>query len=408
MDITVRSIETGDLPDFVRANELAFGHHATDEDVEVERAVSEPARSLAALDGDRIVGTCGAYSLTLTVPGGTVPLAGVTQVGVVPTHRRRGILTALMRRQLDDLRDRGECLAGLWTAEGGIYGRFGYGPAAQLAQFDIERHRAAFAGPPLSPDGTITMVGREAAMAAMPEIYEAVRPHRPGMLVRTGPWWEHVFADTEHFRDGAGPYFFALRRAPDGTLDGYAVYRVKGGWTDRGPDHEVRVRELLATSPGAYDALWRYCVETDLAARIRAWNRPADEPLMLMLADPQRLGLRVKDSLWLRLVDVPRALASRAYSVHDELVFGVHDAFCPWNEGSYRLESTAQGVRCEPVEGGADLVLDAADLGAAYLSGTRFSTLAQAGRVREETPGALDRAEGLFAARVTPWCSNIF
>ncbi|HEX9312296.1 MAG TPA: GNAT family N-acetyltransferase [Actinomycetota bacterium] len=407
MDLEFRPISPEEFRAYYLAIESAFGHIPTDEEIEIERVLAELDRSTAVFDGSDIVGSAAAYTLELTVPGGMLPMAGVTGVAVVPTHRRRGILTELMRRQLVDVHDREEPLAGLWASEGSIYQRFGYGPGTLQARFTIERTRTAFARP-LPPDpGQVRMVDRDQAMAAMPAAYERIRPEIPGMVSRSGAWWTPLFSDTEHERDGASPLFFVLHEA-EGRTDGYAAYRVKGGWENGAPTGQARVHELMAANPAAYGALWRFVLNLDLVATVSTWRRPADEPLLFMLAEPRRLRLGLSDALWLRLIDVPAALAARSYAGEGRLVLEVRDELCPWNEGRRELVAGPDGGDCRPTRDEPDLWVDVADLAAVYLGGTTFERLRWAGRLSASSDEAVRRADGLFRTPRAPWCPNVF
>jgi predicted acetyltransferase len=406
MDVEIRPVTLEEFEKYLRSTERAFGHHPSAEEIEGERRVFEPERSLAVFDGDSIVGTTGAFSLEVTVPGGGVPMAGVTAVGVAPTHRRRGLLTMMMRRQLDDVRDLGEPLAGLWASEGAIYQRFGYGMAAHACQIEIERPWTSFARP-YEWRGSVRLVEKDEAMGLMPPIMDRVADATPGMWKRSQPFWQHHFADLERWRDGASALFFAVYESPEGP-DGYTAYRVKHDWSGGVAKSTLKVRELMAATPEATAALWRSCFDHDLIGRVESWPRPLDEPLLHMLANPRALELRVGDGLWLRLVDVPGALAARRYSTSGRVVLEVHDSFCPWNEGRYELEGGPDGALCRPVKSEADLAVDVADLGATFLGGVTFRQLHRAGRVSEVTAGAMARADAMFAWDPLPFCSAVF
>jgi predicted acetyltransferase len=340
----------------------------------------------------------------VTVPGGVIPAAGVTMVGVLPSHRRRGLLTAMMRRQLDDVRDRGEPLALLWASESGIYGRFGYGVGALASRFRFDRG-AAFEGPP-STGGRISLMSKDAALAAFPPVYDQVRLGQPGMVDRPGGWWFARLADTQVHRGDFGRFFFAAHESD--RVDGYAVYRFEHHWPEGGPEGTVEVVELLATTPEAYAELWRFCLDLDLAARVEAWRRPPDDPILFMLADPRRARVRIQDSLWVRPVDVAAALAARRYAVKDRLRLEIRDPFCPWNEGRYELVGGPDGAECHRTDAYPDLELSAADLGAVYLGGMRWGPLARAGRVKERSPRAVRRADLMFGWDPAPWCPHVF
>lgn len=408
MDLTIRALAPDEHGDFLRTVEAAFGGHPTAEDLAVDRSVFEPERSLGAFVGSELVGAASSFTFRLTVPGGQAPMAGVTGVGVLPTHRRRGILTALMGRQLEDLRERGEALAGLWASEGGIYGRFGYGVAAHVAAVEIDTARSAFLREMVSRS-RVRLVDKAEALARMPAVYERVRVRQPGFLDRpTAAWWNAEFADLESHRGGAGELFFAVLER-NGADAGYVAYRVRHDWQPAGPDHTIVVQELLGDDPTAEAALWRYVLDVDLVGRVTARDRPAHEPLLHLLLEPRRLRLTVRDGLWLRLVDVPGALQARRYGAAGVLTIEVDDAFCPWNRGTFELEAGTVGAgACRPTGRAPDLRLRTEDLAAAFLGGTGFRALARAGRIEETAPGALARADELFAADPPPWCPWIF
>ena len=405
MNVEIRGVAPEEAGAFIGAVESAFSAQLNEDEMAAELGVFEVDRALAAVEGDLIVGGVGAASLTVSVPGGELSMAGITAVGVLPTHRRRGILTALIRRQMDDLRHRGEVLAGLWASEGTIYGRFGYAPAVPAAELSIARSRSAFI-PGATRPGTIRLVEKEKALDAMRGPYDALRRVQPGMMARSPAWWTSTFAHLETHRDEGGQLLFVVHEAAE--VDGYAVYRVVHRW-EPGTSHNVlRMLELVAANDAAYAALWRYCLDVDLIETVEASLRPLDEPFANLLADPRALTMRVRDSLWLRPVDVAGALAGRRYSVEGSLVLDVADDFCPWNAGTYTLDGGPGGASCVRSDGAPDLSLSVNDLGAAFLGGTRLSSLARAGRVREHTPGKLALADAMFAWSRAPWCPNHF
>lgn len=397
-----RPIGPDEFRAYYEACESTFGGDSRPEDVEIERGVFEFDRSLAVHDGGAIVGTAAAFGLQLSVPGGDAPVAGVTCVSVQPTHRRRGVARSLMRRQLDEIRDRGtEAVAALWASEGSIYGRFGYGLASFGGAIDLDLRHAAFHAP---AGGEV----RAVAAADVPKLgesaYERFRAGRPGSFARNEAWWAHRLHDPEHRRSGAT----ALRAAMTEDGDGYVLYAVKSDWVDGAPNGTVYVRELVAATPAAEAALWRFVLDHDLMGKLSAWNLPSDSPLLHLLADPRRARMHLRDNLWVRLVDVPAALAQRRYAVEGEVVLDVADDFCPWNAGRYKLASGPDGATCEPTTEPADIALSATELGAAYLGGTRLRVLHGAGRVDELRPGGAARADVLFAWSPLPWCPQVF
>jgi predicted acetyltransferase len=382
---------------FNRAVMSAFHRELTEEDRRHYRRIDEPERSLAWFDDERIVAATGAYSRQLTVPGGAVPCAAVTAVGVVPTHRRRGLLTEMMRRQLADVRAHGDPVAILWASEGSIYGRFGYGVAARSAGLTARRPMARLAAAP-PPSEPLCAGPAGDHVEAMRAIYERLRGGWPGMLNRPGPWWDVRLYDPESERRGAQPLRAVL--APDG----YALYAVRADRDEDGPAGEVAIRELVAATPAARALLWAFLLDQDLTRTIVWRLAPPDEPLWLMLADPDAVRISLGSALWLRIVDVEAALRDRTYASDPDVVLELSDAFCPWNAGRYRLD----GGGCERTDAEPDLALDAATLGAAYLGGTTLHELAGAGRVAELRPGALTRASAAFRGVVAPWCPETF
>jgi predicted acetyltransferase len=316
-----------------------------------------------------------------------------------------------MRHQLADVHARGEPVAILWASESVIYQRFGYGLGTLNGTFEIERGRTAWLRP-WEPEGKLRLVDAAEALATFPAVYEQMRAVTPGALSRTETWWRWgILHDAEHMRRGAGPKFRYLYEV-DGVAEGYAIYRPKGDWDDRGPKGQVAVVEAMALTPRAERGVWGFLFGIDLMRTTKAGRVIVPNPLQLALADPRALGLMVGDGLWVRLVDLPAALAARRYGAADALVLDVSDAFCPWNAGRWRL-ATAGGTGAavatvERTDAPADLVVDVADLGAAYLGTFGLSDLAAAGRVEERTPGALRRADALFAADRAAWCATMF
>jgi predicted acetyltransferase len=357
----------------------------------------------AARDGDAIVGGAGAFPLRLTVPGGVVDCAGVTVVGVLPTHRRRGILGAMMREQLDDVCRRGEPLAALWASEEAIYGRFGYGVASFMGEIEVARSHSGLRVP--RADGArARLVSLEEAKTLVPPIYDRVRAETPGMFERSADWWEvRNLADPPERRDGAGEKN-AMVLSLDGRDAGYALYRLTAKWEAGSSVGFVSVVEALGDSPAAVTEVWRFLLELDWMASVKAALLPVDHPLLHLLEYPRRMRMRISDALWCRLVDVGAALSARSYVDGEPVVFDVADAFLPDNAGRWRL---ADG-RAERTEDEAHLALDVSALGSVYLGGVTFSELLRASAVRELEPGAARRADAIFATPLRPWCPEIF
>jgi predicted acetyltransferase len=403
VDLEYRSPSEDEFETVFRAVWVAFGDLPKDDDVERARRTMPVDRVLAAWDGDRPVGVAASWPFELTVPGGvSVPAAGVTWVGVHPSHRRRGILTELMRRQLDDVHERGEPLAILWASEAPIYGRFGYGIAAPETFIEAERGAFGLRDDP-GPRGSVRLVAVDEAAELFPPLHESRRLERPGLLSRSEAWWRNsLLADPEHWRDGAGPKFFALLEI-DGEPAGYAIYRVKENWERGTPQGELRVTEAFATSPEATAEIWRYLFGVDLVTRVKSGRIDPAWALALMVTDARRLHLSLAEGLWLRLVDLEAALRARSFAEGEPVVLEVEDDRFERNAGRWTIGPEPGRTDAEP-----DVALDVADLASPYLGAFSFEQLAAAGRARELRPGGLARATALFATPIPPWCPEGF
>jgi predicted acetyltransferase len=410
LETQLRPITTEEWPEFFRAMHEVFAEETPGPFAERPTPIAELDRSLSLWDGERVAATAGIYSRTMTVPGGTVPCAGVTWVTVSPTHRRQGVLTAIMRRQLTELHEQErEPVAALWAAEAPIYGRFGYGPASFRGGVS-----GAVDGLQLRPDvdlgsGRVSIVGVDDYRAGAEAVYDTVRRAVPGHMDRDDRWWTRTVQDLPDQRDGATPRRYVVHTEPDGRVTGYAAYRVKSSWTENGePDGTLLVQEARALSTPAYAAIWRFLLSIDLVRSVRYDMSSADDPLRYLLGDPRALHTRSVDGLWVRLVDVGRALRARRYPTPVNLVLGVRDPFCPWNDGRWHLTGHPSGSFCEPTDRDPDLVLDIEALSSAYLGGVSLGTLQAAGRVTELSPGAVTLASTAFGWPVTPWCPEEF
>jgi predicted acetyltransferase len=399
VDIVIRTIDPAEAEACARAASLAFSQPFDRERFEAGLDTVEPDRTLAAWEGDTVVGTAGASTFRLSVPGGHLGAAGVRGVGVLPTHRRRGLLTELMRRQLDDVRSRGEPLACLWASESRIYRRFGYGLAVLGLGWEAARAATDFV-PEIPVDLPVRLAEDDEIRPAMTSVYDGLSRARPGMVDRSPAWVEYRLRRRGELRH-------AVVGGSGGT-EAYASYRVTPGWGVGGPEHELFVTEALAVTPEAEGTLWRFLLDTDLVRTVKAGQRPADEPLAWMLADTRALQRRVTDALWLRLVDVEAALAGRRYSADVRVVLEVSDAFCPWNEGRWLLEGGPDGATCTRTSAPADLSLEAADLAATFLGGVGLGPLVRAGRVTERASGAAARAHVALAWDPPPWAVTFF
>ncbi|MFF7336265.1 GNAT family N-acetyltransferase [Streptomyces sp. NPDC008163] len=401
----IRPTTDEDFEDFVATVHTAFGQFP-------ETPVAEGGRWWSALEMDRgllavapdgkPVGTAAAYSFELTLPGGRpVPAAGVTAVGVVPSHRRRGVLSAMMRHQLADVRERGEFLSVLLASEARIYGRFGYGPATSTARLTVARHRGEWAErrgePAEEATGSVEVLRRADCGEILEAVYDRYRRAQPGALSRPHRWWDLGAGQPPVSR---APRYVAVHRDADGTPDGYAGYSTESG--------TLTVDETIAVDDAAFTALARYALGHDLVSQVVFRHVPPEHPLRWQLADIRAGEVAGHtDWLWVRLLDVPRALTARGWFTDGELVLDVDDPFLG-ERGRYLLTVRDGRAECVATDRRPDLSLDVRDLGAVYLGGTRPSTLVRAGHIRAHDPAAADRADALFASDVSPHCLHWF
>jgi predicted acetyltransferase len=406
--VAYRVRTTRDLDEYAAAAS-AIGHYfgwaPTPEDAARFARLLPLDRMHAVWDGGSIVAGAGVFPFGLTVPGGELSCAGVTVVGVLPSHRRRGLLRRMMDAQLRDIRDRGEPLAALWASEETIYGRFGYGLASTSLNLDAERSAVSIGRGP-GPHASVRFVTHEEALRTFPRVYGRVARMRPGMIVRTREWWEHRrLDDAPERRRGGGPLVRAVLER-DGRPVGYALYRlVQEGSTPETWSKTVRVIEALGIDVAATRDVWRFLFEIDWTDRVAAYHLPLDHPLPLLVDRINKLRLTVWDALWIRLVDVPAALAGRRYASDGRVtVEVVSDSHFPENVGSWTIE----GGRVRPARRRPDVRLPVDALGAVYLGGQAFAQLAAAGLVEEAARGGLARADAVFRSPTAPWCPEIF
>ena len=409
MAYEIVDINADNLPDLHRVASTVFGEGVKPERVDDENLVVEFDRMIGVADGDQLVASAGAYSLELTVPGrDVVPMAGVTWVGCLPTHRRRGILRKMMKYQLDDVARRGEAIAGLTASEAVIYGRFGYGVASQFVEAKVRRSATTFVAEPKAT-GRIRMVWDDERPKVLPPLFDEWRRQRCGAVDRSEGRWEQILRDRPWDRHGASALFFAVHEDRRGVPDGYVSYRIKttedeGDWTGV-------VREVIAVDPEVEAALWRFVFDVDLTGRFELRVQPVDSQLPWRLADSR--GYRttgVWDFLWLRVMNTPAALSARTYATEDSLVVEIVDPFRPRGAaaGRFRLDGGPDGATCKKEKSARpDLTMPVEALGSAYLGGVKWSTLAAAGRV-SGTPDALRRADAMFDARSLPFCNTGF
>jgi predicted acetyltransferase len=410
MSVDIRPCPPERFEELIKTAEIAFSEDMPDDMVGRVKAVADPARFVGALDRDRFVGTGGVFSLNLRVPGGELPTGGVTFVTVVPSHRRQGILRRMMRLMVDDCHARSEPLAALWASQGAIYQRFGFGLATFSVNLEAEMGRALFARD-WPAEGSCRMLRAGEGLDLVRPVYEAARSRRAGFLARPPEWWVGQLPLVEKDAKGGEARRLVVYEADNGP-EAYAVYKTKSDWSVRGSNGIVTVDEAIGSTERGTREIWRFLLSLDLMRTLKTWRLPPDHPLVLLSAEPRRLGMTLGDGLWLRIVDAQAALEGRTYGIdgrgNGRVTLDLRDDYCPWNAGRWALEVTDGHARATRTQAEPDLELDANDLGSLFLGGFSATALARAGRVVELRAGGLADADRLFPTAVMPWCPQEF
>jgi len=399
-----RPITPEEYEPYINVLSHTFAWDPKPEELEVERKRFEFERSIAAFDDGDLIGTGANYTFRMNVPGGRrIDVGGVTMIGVLPSHRRQGVLTRMMSELLDDSRRREEPVSILWASESSIYGRFGFGNTTRHADRVVEKAHAVLRSEITAP-GTVRLIDKEEALRALPQVYERAVARYPGWIERTPNEWEVSLADLESWRSGYSSNRFALYEE-DGVPRGYARYRVKEEWKDEIPQNTLDANSVVGVDDVAAMGLWRFLFGIDLVKTIRARHRPLRDPLEHMLTDPRRLSFKVVEGIWARLLDVPVALEARRYAIDGALTIGVTGPDDV--AGVYRLEGGPEGAMCTKVDGEPELTMHVATLGMRYLGDHDFTSLAGAGLV-EGSQDALRRADLMFGWHEPAWCVTGF
>jgi predicted acetyltransferase len=394
MSIEIRYATAAEFEAAAEVDGASFGLAYDDDSLADARDELHLDRLLVGLDGHRIVGLSAELPFEFTLPGGAlVPATGLTWVSVEVTHRRRGIVRALLERQVRAAADAGQAAVLLYASEGGIYGRFGFGNATVFRRTVVHRTRARLAEP---VDATaVQRLTTDAARPLLPAIYDRWRRRIPGGLSRDEQRWALVLRDRPAQHKGNGALLHLVHP------DGYLSYRVKTDWNQGEPDGDCEIVDYVPGSPEAHAALWQTLLGLDLVARINSYRIPVDDPLPLRLTNPRAVDTtHWADGLWVRPTDVPALLGGRRYGVELDCVIAVTDPLL--GDGRYRLQGGPAGATCTATSATPDLELAVADVGALSLGGIRLGGLVRAGRVEVADPAQVARLELAFLAEREP------
>ncbi|MFF3697149.1 GNAT family N-acetyltransferase [Streptomyces sp. NPDC002221] len=411
--IEVRTVADDEFTDWMGAVNVGFLRPpaADEEYVRGLQANSELGRIQGAFDGARCVATFRSFAQELTTVGGAaLPVSAVSGVTVTPTHRRRGLLTRMMAAELAAAKERGEVASTLIAAEYPIYGRYGYGPASHITEWEIDTARAGldprWAAP--ADGGSIELVDMAEAAKLGAEVFERFRPTRHGAISRDRRWWDLTTGVARRYEPWTEP-FFAVYRTADGAPAGFAGYRADDRWSDaKLPENTATVADLIALTPEAERALWHYLCSIDWIRTVRTGRRAPDDLLPQYFPNPRAARIVThSDYLWLRLLDVVRVLEARTYAAEGTLVLEVVDP-AGLAAGRFLLEAGPAGARCTSTTRAAELTLDVRELASLYLGDESARRLLALGRAAEERAGAAARTDELFRTAGRPWCPDMF
>jgi predicted acetyltransferase len=410
MTVEIRVCPPERFAEFLRMDEITFSEDASDDLIKRVEVVSDKERFVCAMEDGRFVGTGGVFSVNLTVPGGDLPAGGVTWVSVLPTHRRRGLMSQMMRLMIDDCHRRDEPIAMLWAAEGAIYQRFGFGLGTFSVNLEAEPKAFKFARD-WPREGRYRMFAPGEGREIVEPVYEAARTQRSGFLSRTPDWWAGILPDAEKDKKGGEAKRLVVYET-DAGAEAYAVYKTKPEWGVRGASHQLLVEEAIGSTPRGHREIWRYLLSVDLVQTVKMWRLPSDHPLLVLAAEPRRLGVTMGDGLWIRIIDVAAALEGRTYGIdglgRGQVRIDLRDEYCPWNAGRWSIDVEDGRAGVTRTDAEPDLALDANDLASLFLGGFSATALAAAGRVVEMRPGGLAAADSLFPTPLQPWCPQEF
>ena len=406
-NLDMQILDTGDTALYETwvqvANRGFHGHQLTEEHAQGMMGAMVDRRTTGVYDGDEPVGTTNSFPSPVTVPGGgQLPAWAISRVRVAPPPRRRGIARELLESELRAAKALGIPMAMLTVSESTIYGRFGFAPAVLASNLTINTRRAKFVG--AAPTG-VRFTPIDDLRPLVEPLYERWRVMSPGEMEVWPRRWDQIFGLMAEEKKDVSKHPRAVRfDDANGELQGFAVYKVKENETDF-PASTAELLYLMALTPHAYAALWRFLLELDLVASITTHLRSVDEAVRWQVNDFRAVTVETFDHLWLRILDVPAVLQAREYYAPADLVLEITDDL-GHAAGTYRFQS--EGPVVESVATTPALTMSINDLSAIYLGGVSAITLQTAGRIIEHQSGAVAQLEAAFHSPVTPWLSVWF
>ncbi len=405
MPIELRPIRSDEFDQLGHLTSYVYGGNHGDGPENTITATTRPEWTLCAFDGARLVSSFSTIPFTMRANGTAVPMGGVSAVGTLPEYRRRGLVRRISTQAFADMRERGQAVASLWASQAAIYQRYGYAMASVLRSYRMDTADIGF----FDGDEGSSQVERldvGAGYDLVKRVYIAFIADRMCYLHRARPLWLNNALDED---DAQGPIHIALSRDASGEPDGYAIYTLRAGRRDHASrNQEIVIRDLAWLSPDAYRSLWSFIRRHDLVGSVRWDNAPSDDPAVELFMEPRLLHARDHEGLWLRMVDVPAALAGRGWNADGELSLSVaEDALAPWNTGIWRLSVADGSAEVTPGAASADLQLSVKALALLY-TGRRSARELAAWGMLEGAPPALRRADALFATPHAPHCPDHF
>jgi predicted acetyltransferase len=406
MTIVVRAIERSEYETFSNVAMQTFGGEVL-EGVARDRLleVLDLERTYAAFDGEDLVGTAGSFTFELMIPGASIPMAGFTLVSVRPSHRRRGVLRAMVAKHNQDMLDRGEAISGLWASETSIYPRFGYGLAAESYLLETDTRHLKFKDE--AGGDEIRLIDTDEALRRLAPIYARFMTGRPGMYARSSAWWKwRSLYDGIERRGGASSMRIAVARRGDEDV-GYILYRQTFAMERGIMAGSAKIIELLGEDQQAEASLWRFACHLDLYPKLTWWNAPVDTALPWLAGDRRHVHRNRMDTLWLHLLDIPAALQARRYEADGAFSFSLGQGEAMNEVSTYQLVVEDGAGICQSYDGEPDLHLSRQTLSSLYLGAFRAKELSALGRLRG-SDDAIRLADRVLGTSTPPWCPEVF